>query len=416
MTESSLSLSYDNLMEEVAYYRGYGRKKDTTAGLSSAEETQCIADVNAGLRLFYFPPPVRPGELSHEWSWMKPQTSIVAWATTTGTLTAAAILTDSVASAPTYDSTTGYSTLTANNAIFTPELCGETLDDTSTSGANYTIIEYVSTTQVKVSGDASGMAQNDTFDILNVSKVTTGTAAFETSMEGQAFTFDTSSTDYTILSYQSNKILYLDGDVDTASESDTDTYTITAYGVYRLPADFGGIYGEMTFATGTGAYQPLPIRSEAQVRHMLQASDSTGRPSSAAIRPVASSASLGQRFDLLVQPIPDSDYPLYYRYIILHDKLTQTNRYPPGGMAHAETAKAACLAVAEQSWKDAKGSKWALFMERLTQSVDYDNRANRAETLGYMSDNSEMLEGSVGPHGRRSNIVTAVDRWGVSWP
>jgi hypothetical protein len=404
MAESSLSLSYDNLMEEVAFYRGYGRKKDTTAGLSSAEETQCIADVNAGLRLFYFPPPAAPGEPSHEWSFMTPQTSIVAWATTTGTLSAGIVLTG-VQSAVSYDSTTGYTTLTATAAIFTPELCGKTLDYTdATANLSYTIVEYVSTTQVKLSGDASGESGN--FDILSVSKVTASAAAFETSMPGQTFTYDTSSNDYTVLSYVSSTVLYLDGDVVAASESGTDTYTITAYGVYRLPDDFGGIYGHMTFATGTGAYERLTIRSEGQLRHLLQDSNSTARPKCAAIRPVASSASLGQRFDLLVSPIPDSDYTLYYRYIILQDKLTQTNRYPLGGMAHAETVKAACLAAAEQSLKDVKGPKWELFMERLSQSVDYDQRANRAESLGYMSDNSDQLEGFRGPHGRRSNIVT----------
>jgi hypothetical protein len=146
---------------------------------------------------------------------------------------------------------------------------------------------------------------------------------------------------------------------------------------------------------------------------MLQNSDSTSRPKCAAIRPVASSASLGQRFDLLVYPIPDSDYTLYYRYIILRDKLTQTNRYPLGGMAHAETVKASCIAAAEQSQRGAKGSKWELFMERLTQSVDYDGRANRAESLGYMSDNSDQFEGFSALHGRRSNIVTFND---VAYP
>lgn len=405
MTESSLSLSYDDLMEEVAFYRGYGRKKDTTAGLSSAEETQCIADVNAGLRLFYFPPPARPGEASHDWSFMMPQTSIVAWTTTTGTLTSHAIVTADISGTPSYDSTTGYTTVTADAAVFTPELCGKSFD---VSGTAYTIIEYVSTTVVKVAGDASG--ETGTFTILAVTKVTASAAAFEASTEGASFTYDSGSS-YDILSYVSSTVLYLDA--DTTAESGTDTYTITAYGVYRLPADFGGIYGEMTFATGTGAYERLAIRSEGQLRHLLQDSDSTARPKCAAIRPVASSASLGQRFDLLVYPIPDSDYTLYFRYIVLQDKLTQTNRYPLGGMAHAETVKAACLAAAEQSWKDMKGSKWALFMERLVQSVDYDRRANRAESLGYIGDRSDQLEQVGRPHSGRGNIVTFND---VAYP
>lgn len=405
MTESSLSLSYDDLMEEVAFFRGYGRLKDTTAGLTTSEETQCKADANVGLRTFYFPPPVRPGEPSHEWSFMKPQTSIVAWATTTGTLSSHAILGATISGTPSYDSTTGYTTVTVDAAIFTPELCGKSLDQ---GGTAYTIIEYVSTTVVKVAGDASG--ESGAITILLVTKATASVAAFEASMEGASFTYDTGSS-YDILSYFSSTVVYLDA--DTTAESGTDTYTITAYGVYRLPADFGGIYGPMTFATGTGAYERLTIRSEAQVTGMLQNSDSTSRPVCAAIRPVASSASLGQRFDLLVYPICDSDYTLYYRFIVLQDKLTQTNRYPLGGMAHAETVKAACLAAAEQSQRDTKGPKWELFMERLIQSVDYDSRANRAESLGYMGDNSDRLEGFSGPHDRRSNIVTFN---GVAYP
>jgi hypothetical protein len=399
MAESTLSLSYDDLMEEVAYFRGYGRKKDTTAGLTSAQETQCLADVKTGERLVY---------TAHDWSWMRPQTTSVAWATTTGTLTAVALAGDTVAASPSYDSTTGYTAVSRTNATFafTPELCGKTLS----AGSDYTIVEYVSASQVKVIGDASGEG-TVAFTITDVYKATTGTAAFETTMEGQALTFDTSSTDYTILSYVDNKNLYLDG--DASGESGTDTYTITAYGVYRLPADFGGIYGQMTFATGTGAYEPLTIRSEAQIRRLLQDSDSTRRPHSAAIRPVASSPSLGQRFDLLVYPIPDSDYTLYYRYIKLPDALTQANRYPLGGMAHAETFKAACLAAAEESQRGAKGPKWAAFMERLVQSVDYDSRANTAESLGYMGDASDGMEQVMRPHGRRGNIVTFND---VAYP
>lgn len=128
--ESTASLKSDNLMALTAERAGYGYRGDQAAGLSAAEETEIELYVAEGNRDFLS---------AYDWSFTKPVTTSVLWATTTATTTM------------TVDGE-GNKTVTASAATFFPTMVGHTI--VSTNGS-YVIDGYVSTTVVTVTTDAS---------------------------------------------------------------------------------------------------------------------------------------------------------------------------------------------------------------------------------------------------------------------
>lgn len=173
---------------------------------------------------------------------------------------------------------------------------------------------------------------------------------------------------------------------------------------YDLPDDFGAIIGQINFDAGEGAYTPIQIIGEGQVRERLQYSTSTGRPRYAALRPTAFTTGTGQRFEILFYPMADAVYDLVYRYNVLPDALSSVTDYPLGGMAHAETILESCLAIAEQRMNDESGIHSQKFLAALAASVIRDQKAIAPEYLGYNRDGS-MGRDPTSP-GRRVNYVT----------
>lgn len=74
MAEPNITLVYSDILKEVGYYLGYGR---STGLYTSAQQSFCDDVISAGLRRFINPPPVRPGEPGHSWSFMNPVGSLV---------------------------------------------------------------------------------------------------------------------------------------------------------------------------------------------------------------------------------------------------------------------------------------------------------------------------------------------------
>jgi hypothetical protein len=71
--ESELSVTYDELLLEVAAFLGYS----ATAALWSTEQSEEVARyVQTGLRRFYYPPAAEGVESGYQWSFMKPVTTI----------------------------------------------------------------------------------------------------------------------------------------------------------------------------------------------------------------------------------------------------------------------------------------------------------------------------------------------------
>ena len=77
MAESSLSQGYPDFESAVAFFLGYGV---TAANWSVAQAAEVNEIVQSGYRQFFYPPPIAPGEPSHDWSFAKPLGTIVTQA------------------------------------------------------------------------------------------------------------------------------------------------------------------------------------------------------------------------------------------------------------------------------------------------------------------------------------------------
>lgn len=250
-------------------------------------------------------------------------------------------------------------------------------------------------------GTVSGTPSKDN----GTTTITATASKFFATMVGRTFTFDTSGTEYVIASYASATIVVVTG--DASGETADDTFTITANGVYRMPDAFGGIVGPITFQNNEGSYSPIELVTERHVAELLQRSTSAARPTLAAQRPVSGTdATDGQRWDLLVYRIPDSNYTAFFKEILLIDQIT-TDEFPIGGMLHGDTIKYACLAAAENDKNDRRGEKWDRYQQMLQKSMQLDRRLHRSERMGVMTDNSDRHP--VHPALTRINHVVTVD-------
>jgi hypothetical protein len=68
MAESSLSIDYSELTQEVAYFLGYGR----TTSLDTDQKADVDSCIKSGLSQFYNPPKISPQQPRHKWSFLYP--------------------------------------------------------------------------------------------------------------------------------------------------------------------------------------------------------------------------------------------------------------------------------------------------------------------------------------------------------
>lgn len=189
-------------------------------------------------------------------------------------------------------------------------------------------------------------------------------------------------------------IVEVDNDCVTLSEAykgeDCIDIEFTLYhdGVYDMPDDFGGLEGKITFSENYGP--SIKKVGENSIRELRQGTNKYGKPEMAAVRVKKGfDGTEGQRYEMLLWPMPDDEYTLSYTKIAMFNKLTNDNPYPLGGVAHAETIKASCLAAAENYEEDTKGPKWDYFMQCLTSSYQIDEQSQKIDYFGYNGDNSD---------------------------
>lgn len=206
--------------------------------------------------------------------------------------------------------------------------------------------------------------------------VTATAAIFFPSMVGHSIVIAAIGT-FTITAYTSPTVIT----VDSSATCTAKAVTVTADGIYRLPDDFGGMDStELAFAANNGDERVIQLTAEPLVVDSWQFSTQTQRPSMAGIRFLSNSAGTGQRHDLVVAPIPDTDYVVSYRYNVLPNALT-TGLYPYGGMQHGETIRLCCLAAAEQMFRPHENTQRAEAERALRGSIKIDS-ANGPGRLG----------------------------------
>ena len=85
MAESSLSVSWIELQQEVGWFLDAGR---TIGSFLPAQLTAVTNCVQSGVRKVYYPPAIDKTTVGYEWSWLRPTTTIEFYASySTGTIT-----------------------------------------------------------------------------------------------------------------------------------------------------------------------------------------------------------------------------------------------------------------------------------------------------------------------------------------
>lgn len=291
-TEATSSLTFSDLITEVAFKLGVAKYgTDGTGAYAIPTDVHdlalCKKIVNKAIRMF-----VNDGPSPNGWRWTKPIAQVDLWSTVS--TSSANLIT--VAS---FSGGTGLTTITvAQTPSFYPSMELRTI---TLGGTDFTIVSYLSPTQITVKGDAH---------------------------------------------------LKVGG-----------TWSITSTGDYTLSANFGGEYsGEITYIANTNRGMTLHWTDEATIRFRRQNHNiESGTPYMAAVR-VMPTPSLPpdytaprRRWELITWRMTNEVLHVLFPYVLAFDELVNLTDFTPAPFTHDETIKAACLAVAEKEIEDTTG-------------------------------------------------------------
>lgn len=339
MAESTLSITFAEIKDQLGHYLGYTR---TEGDWDSDQAATVAAIVKSGLRQFY---------RAHEWSFLRPLGMIDIKADTTATVTDPAGL-----------------LYGGDHALETTVL----VDEAGTFTADMAAVPL----GVQANGVEPSYFVNIYFSILE--------------------------ENYPIEHYVDGTQATVEGDLQTPGTLQLgEEITISYKGNALCPDDFGGVLGKVHMSDGdflSGQTWTLPVTSFSRIKDEQRADmDQSGIPQYCWFRPLATDGSAGQRYAVQVFPYPNADYRLRFRYNVLPNMLvTTTNEYPYGGMYHGEAILASILAVAENRINDADGEKRAEYQRCLLQSIELDTKLNAPEHFGYNADRSDARRRGAG--------------------
>lgn len=340
MSESTLQITFTELEAEIGRFLGYDR---TVANWSAAQVLDLTAILKRGLRQFYFPPRTRGqiarDEAVHRWSFLRPRASLDIWDD---------VIEDDAITVSTAVYASPVTTITASAACFYPSMEEKNMTFSTGSGS-YVIDQYVSSTVVKVTGNAAAEA---------------------------------------------GKIIL-----------------ISSGGIFTLPWDFGGMVGDGRFVydNAENKLSGIDLTTDAKINLLRQSSVATGTPYCAAVIPISGAGTQGQRWAALFYPPPNDVMTLHYRYYVLADALVDsTAEYPYGSVPHSETILESCLSIAELREKDDASTKHQdRFLELLQGSIDHDRQyGETVQQYGYNGDASDGPEGPKQELSRHYSLVT----------
>ncbi len=224
---------------------------------------------------------------------------------------------------------------------------------------------------------------------------------------------------YTVASRDGNTQITLD---DTTVAIDAGSAYSLIFPYLTLPDDYGGILGPITFRPGASTmWPPLEICGEYDLRRMRQHEDIVSTPRQAAVRTAIASAtagqrltsgtSAGQRWEMMLWPIPDAAYELSCRIRVNVNSINASHTYPPGGPALAELYIESCLAIAEHRMRDNRGVHWENFLQQLQAAVAFDRQLMSPER-GRMDRDGSDCAGIDNWHELSNGYVTYVGHAG----
>jgi len=140
-----------------------------------------------------------------------------------------------------------------------------------------------------------------------------------------------------------------------------------------MPDDFHRLIGSFHFESAKG-YAKVKQVVEGEILELRALDDYNGFPRLCAFRYKSTDQTTGQRQEVIWYPEPDDTYTLTYSYEVYQGKLSDSAKYPPGGMHMSEVYMESCLAVAEQRILDQQGIHTVNFNSMLVAAVARDKQ------------------------------------------
>lgn len=351
------------------------------SSLATAEKATIDRLILRAERTCFLHPPVDP---PHVWSCLYDPGLITLWTDVTSTATS---------TVPVYTSTTA---VTVGSAAFYNTMLGLNLVF-DTSGTSYAISAYTSSTEITLTGDASGEVEttgttSGTPSYSSPSSTITATAAvFTSGMVGQYLEGTSSGTAYLITSFTSTTVIVVTGDASgevDAAFSITDTFTITGDGVYRLPTTFESpLIPSLVWVDNIWTERPQ-LMDEELVRSMRSRDTSTGYPRFAAIRWVSSDGTAAQSQELIVYPRSGGDYAAALPHTLQPVGMSTVNPYPLGGVEMADVLLSFVLAICEEERDGQRGDRWSEAIQKVAVAVKRDRSRHHNFIAGFMRSDS----------------------------
>lgn len=332
MDESTSALTFKDLIIEVARKIGLGHHGSDGLGpveapVNAHDLDECKRHVNNGIRMFFSDAPKPNG-----WRFSRPIASVVLWPSIT-------VLSTDLITSSGHDPGTDKTTLVVASAPFFPSM--ELRSLVVTGVGTFTITDYVSTTTVRVSGNATGAG------VVGV------------------------------------------------------TWSLLSVGDYTLPRTFSGLTsGSIRYEADTDESVRIDWSSDTLIRQWRESnSDDFGDPYLAAVRPASGGATL-RRWELMVYPTPDEQEIVEFPFDLHFDKLVDLDEVPPAPIIHDYTILAACLATVEKDVEERQGVDWDTYHQKcLLNSHQLDARS-APRGLGYFGSGTGRL---IGIQGFREN-------------
>lgn len=212
----------------------------------------------------------------------------------------------------------------------------------------------------------------------NVSGTLTATASiFNLSMIGQTITvtdYDGAGTDLEadITGYTSGTVVTIDDTTAFAGKA----ISVESNGIYQLPADFGGLDGPVVYAYRAGeGSPPLKPASQRTIMAMWRETNRTSDTFRYAIVAREFAAATGQRYDLMMAPLPDESMQWLIPYRVLAGDITDSaSIYLLGGSEHGLTVLECALAEYESRAGQVSGPHTVRAERMMRNSARLDRR------------------------------------------
>jgi hypothetical protein len=164
--------------------------------------------------------------------------------------------------------------------------------------------------------------------------------------------------------------------------------TVASQYAYDLPDTFTGkIIGDMHYGAGEQRTHIEEI-SENRLRELLAGVPQSGPPEYVCLRVKVSDGQSRQRWEAIFYPTPSAEHNISLRYKVSPPRISEAKPYPLGGVDHAETILASCMAAAEERIKG--GTQ---FRERyaalLAASIVADRRSQPSDQTWPVNDKGE---------------------------